>query len=68
MILTEYNEKLREKTLHEEGMEEGMELGRQEATAAAIRKLMTGMDMSADEAMDFLEIAENDRETYRKLL
>ena len=45
-----------------------MELGRQEATAAAIRKLMTGMDMSADEAMDFLEIAENDRETYRKLL
>ena len=27
MILTEYNEKLREKTLHEEGMEEGLRIG-----------------------------------------
>ncbi len=75
MILTEYTEKLREKTLREEGwenglaqgLEQGLEQGRS-AMADAIRKVMSSMNLSADQAMEFLGIAEEDREQYRKLL
>ena len=75
MILTEYNEKLREKTLRKEGwedglargLEQGLEQGRS-AMADAIRKVMENMNLSADQAMEFLGIAEKDREQYRKLL
>ena len=40
MILTEYNEKLREKTLHEEGMEEGLRIGRHIENWQMIRELL----------------------------
>ena len=67
MILTEYNEKLREKTLREEGLEQGLEQGRR-TMANAIRKVMSDMNLSADQAMEFLGIAEEDRGQYRSLL
>ena len=71
MILTEYNEKLREKTLREEGWEDGLAQGLEQgrsAMAEAIRKVMANMNLSADQAMEFLGIAEKDREQYRNLL
>ena len=72
MILTEYNEKLREKTLHEEGLEQGREEGREEGylqmALNAVRHLMSGMDMSAEDAMNFLEFSEAEKEKCRKLL
>ena len=67
MILTEYNEKLREKTLREEGLEQGLEQGRR-TMANAIRKVMSDMNLSANQAMEFLGIAEEDRGQYRSLL
>ena len=72
MILTEYNEKLREKTLHEEGLEEGLEQGRKEGyqqmALNAIRNLTSGMNLSAEEAMTLLKFSEDEKEKYRKLL
>ena len=72
MILTEYNEKLREKTLREEGLEQGREEGREEGylqmALNAVRHLMSGMDMSAEDAMKFLEFSETEKEKCRKLL
>ena len=72
MILTEYNEKLREKTLHEEGLKQGREEGREEGylqmALNAVRHLMSGMDMSAEDAMNFLEFSEAEKEKCRKLL
>ena len=91
MILTEYNEKLREKTLREEGLEqglkeglekgreeglekgrkEGLERGRKESDrqmANAIRNLMAGMNLSAEEAMRYLGLSENDQKKFRSML
>ncbi len=79
MILTEYNEKLREKTLREEGWEDGLAQGLKQglaqgleqgrsAMADAIRKVMADMNLSADQAMELLGITEEDREQYRSLL
>ena len=54
--------------LVEESEERGVERGEKKARLDSIRTLMRKLNQTADEAMDMLDIDENDREEYRKLL
>lgn len=54
--------------LVEESEERGVERGEKKARLDSIRTLMRKLNQTADEAMDMLDIEENDREEYRKLL
>ena len=48
--------------------DEGMEKGRVETTLSTLCKLMQKQNMTLDEALDFLEIPETERQTYREML
>lgn len=54
--------------LVEESEERGVERGEKKARLDSIRTLMRKLNQTADEAMDMLDIEENDREEYRKIL
>lgn len=54
--------------LVEESEERGVERGEKKARLDSIRTLMRKLNQTADEAMDMLDIDENDREEYRKIL
>lgn len=54
--------------LVEESEERGVERGEKKARLDNIRTLMRKLNQTADEAMDMLDIEENDREEYRKIL
>ena len=49
-----------QKTCLQEGMEKGIEL----SNLSAIRHLMTNLDMTAEQAMETLEIPNTDRQKY----
>lgn len=50
--------------LIDEGMEKGMELSH----INSIKKLMKNTNLTIDQAMDVLEIPENEREKYRQTI
>lgn len=52
----------------EKGLAEGMKKGRSEGIITSVRALMKGQSISADDAMQMLQVPEADKETYRKLL
>lgn len=52
----------------ERGYKEGYAEGRAEATVFAIHAVMAEFSISADDAMQMLQVPEADKETYRKLL
>ena len=52
----------------EKGLKAGMEKGRNEGFLASIRLLMDNMQMTAEQAMDVLEIPEKMRVMYRSSL
>lgn len=52
----------------ERGYKEGYAEGRAEAIITSVRALMKGQSISADDAMQMLQVPEADKETYRKLL
>lgn len=52
----------------EKGLAKGMEKGRSEGIITSIRALMKGQSISADDAMQMLQVPEEDKETYRRLL
>ena len=52
----------------ERGEKRGVERGEKKARLDSIRTLMRKLNQTADEAMDMLDIEENDREEYRKIL
>ena len=47
---------------------QGQAEGRAEATVFAIHAVMAEFSISADDAMQMLQVPEADKETYRKLL
>ena len=52
----------------EKGIEKGMEKGRESALLESIKKIMAGMGITVDKAMDVLEIPEEKRAEYLELL
>lgn len=52
----------------ERGEKRGVERGEKKARLDSIRTLMRKLNQTSDEAMDMLDIDENDREEYRKIL
>lgn len=51
-----------------EGQREGRIEGKDEARLDSIRTLMKKLDQTAEEAMDTLDIADEDKVRYRKML
>ena len=51
-----------------EGQREGRVEGKEEARLDSIRTLMKKLDQTAEEAMDTLDIADEDKVRYRKML
>lgn len=72
MCLTEYNEaramELLKEDYLEEGREEGREEGKNEALAVSIRNLMTKLKMTAEKAMEILDIPPEEHEKYALML
>lgn len=62
MVLTEFDQKLYEKTIHEEAREEGLEEGR----FLSIEKLIVNAHLSKEEAMRILEFSPKEKEAYEK--
>lgn len=54
--------------LIEKGREEGREEGAKQANISVIKRLIENMRMTADQAMNFLSIAEDEKEMYRQML
>ena len=52
----------------EEGLEEGRAEGREEGELNSIKKLMLNMKMTAEQAMDILDISAADRAHYLEML
>lgn len=52
----------------EQGLEQGLERGGQQAVVASIRSMAKNLSLSAEQAMDVLEIPENRRHVYCSLL
>ena len=52
----------------EQGLEQGLEQGGQQAVVASIRNMAKNLSLSAEQAMDVLEIPEDRRHVYRSLL
>ena len=50
-----------------EGIEEGIGIGRAELINS-IKSLMAKMNLSADEAMEILDIPEDKRKSYKKMI
>ena len=51
----------------EYGIEIGMEKGKEEERVANIKKVMINLNLTAEQAMDVLEIPEEKREEYSRL-
>ena len=51
-----------------QGMAQGIEKGRLENTLSTLHKLMQKQHMSLNEALDFLEIPEAERQTYKEMM
>ena len=60
MFMTEYDED----RVHEWYREEGREEGREEATLKSVSAIMKSMGLSAEQAMDALDVSQGDRERY----
>ncbi|MCR5179505.1 MAG: PD-(D/E)XK nuclease family transposase [Lachnospiraceae bacterium] len=58
----------REQELKQEGREEGLKEGREEGRIDALKKIMKSFNVSAEQAMDSLEIPVANREQYLALL
>ena len=52
----------------EQGMKQGMEKGITESLLTSIRNLMDSMNLTAEQAMGALKVAEGDRTKYLTLL
>lgn len=50
--------------IYDEGIKKGRDEGREEGTLISILNLMNNMDISAEQAMDYLGIDETDRQKY----
>ena len=53
---------------HDTGLEEGREEGRESTLVASIRNMMSKLKLSAEEAMDTLDIPKNERSKYMTML
>ena len=54
--------------IYDEGIEKGIEKGIEQNSLSSIKNLMNSLKISADEAMSYLGIAEDDRDKYLKKL
>ena len=72
MLLTEYNEAETMAMFRAEGREEGREEGRKEGSMkekiSGIQRLMSKLKMTADAAMDFMDIPPEDHAKYAQLM
>ena len=68
MLLTEYNEKETMEMFKEEGRAEGRAEGEDASRITVLKTVMSKMKMSAQKAMDFLDIAPEDQKRYAPLL
>ena len=50
------------------GEERGIKLGEERSILSSIKRLMSNLKLSLEEALDALEIAEDDRKRYRKMV
>lgn len=64
MYWFDYDEKLYEQTLRDEGFEDGLGAGRRED----LRNLMDSLSVTAGQAMDILKIPEAERDKYTAML
>ena len=67
MTLAMHDMEIREEAL-EEGREEGREEGKDNATVSGLRTVMKKMKLSAEKAMDFMDIPAEDQPKYALLL
>lgn len=67
MSIFEYDEEKELKLLRESEREYGIEIGRDEERIANIRKLVTNLHLTVEQAMDALEIPEEKRKEYSML-
>ena len=68
MCITEYDEAWTMEMFKEEGRAEGRAEGRDETLKLSIQKLMKTMKMTAQQAMDALEISRDDQQRYLGML
>ena len=68
MLLTEYNEKETMEMFKEEGRAEGRAEGEDASRITVLKTVMGKMKISAQKAMDFLDIAPEDQKRYAPLL
>jgi hypothetical protein len=54
--------------IYDEGIEKGIEKGIEQNSLSSIKNLMNSLKISADDAMNYLGIAEDDRDKYLKKL
>jgi len=53
---------------HDAGLEEGREEGRESTLASSIRSMMSKLKLTAEEAMDTLDIPKSERSKYMTML
>ena len=71
MTLAMHDMEIREEAREEgriEGREEGREEGKENATVTGLRTVMKKMKLSAEKAMDFMDIPAEDQSKYALLL
>ena len=68
MLLTEYNEKETMEMFKEEGRAEGRAEGEDVSRITVLKTVMSKMKISAQKAMDFLDIPPEDQKRYAPLL
>ena len=67
-ILTTFDEKEYEKGLKEEAHAKGLEEGRAEERIQSIRSLMKNLKLSAEQAMESIDIPKSEYAKYLKML
>ena len=67
MTLAMQDMEIREEAL-EEGLEKGREEGEEKATVSNLRTVMKKMKLSAEKAMDFMDIPAEDQPKYALML
>ena len=68
MLLTEYNEIQREELLLNKGMKKGMKKGMEKGMIKAITNMMNKLKLSAEQAMDVLNIPKEEYEYYKTVI